>query len=294
LKLTLVQAQVRPKKHDYAHNLGLIGQTFEQLASQPAEVLFFPETFLSGYFLEGGVGEEARPREQVFSDLQAEYAKRTGGQRRLEVGVGFYEEAAGEYFNSCLYAALGPQPGLLSVHRKFYLPTYGLFDEERFVSRGRRFEAFATAFGKAGILICEDAWHSVAASLLALQGAQVIHIPSASPARGFGGAEPANLMRWRRLLGSMAEEHAVFVSYTGLIGFEGGKGMTGGSKVVSPSGEFLNEAPLAEECLLRTTLDLDEVEIARSQSPLVADLQGTLGDVLLEFNRVAQEKSSGD
>src|SRR5919109_100440 len=44
--------------------------------------------------------------------------------------------------------------------------------------------AFDTRWGRAAILICEDAWHSITPMLAALDGAQLIIIPSASPARG--------------------------------------------------------------------------------------------------------------
>jgi predicted amidohydrolase len=88
-------------------------------------------------------------------------------------------------YNSGLYATLGgPDAGIRHVHRKIFLPTYGVFDEERFVEAGRSVQAFQTRWGRAAILICEDAWHSFTPMLAALDGAQVIIVPSASPARG--------------------------------------------------------------------------------------------------------------
>ena len=65
-----------------------------------------------------------------------------------------------------------------------FLPTYGLFDEERFVERGREIRAFDAPWGRAAILICEDAWHSMTATIAALDGAQVLFVPTAPPARG--------------------------------------------------------------------------------------------------------------
>lgn len=76
---------------------------------------------------------------------------------------------------------------MVHVHRKVFLPTYGVFDEERYLARGRRVEAFRTRFGRAALLICEDFWHSITATIAALDGAEVIYVPSASPARGFQG-----------------------------------------------------------------------------------------------------------
>ena len=59
--LTLGLAQLRPRKGDYASNLATIGAMLAQAAAlkeRPALVCF-PETALTGYFLEGGVREHA-------------------------------------------------------------------------------------------------------------------------------------------------------------------------------------------------------------------------------------------
>ena len=56
---------------------------------------------------------------------------------------------------------------MLHVHRKVYLPTYGLFDEHRYFASGDRFIAFETArFGRVGMLVCEDFWHLSAAAIM--------------------------------------------------------------------------------------------------------------------------------
>src|SRR5437762_3273687 len=103
-------------------------------------------------------------------------------------------------------------------------PTYGVFDEERFVDRGREIRAFDTRWGRAAILICEDAWHSLSGTIAALQGAQLVIVPSASPARGTGMDEegirlPASVVRWERILRGMADEHGVWVAFASLVGF---------------------------------------------------------------------------
>src|SRR3954471_4145007 len=84
-----------------------------------------------------------------------------------------------------MYVPLGAgEPVVHHVHRKVFLPTYGLFDEERFVERGREVRAFDTPWGRAAMLVCEDVWHSVTATIAALDGAQIIFIAAAAPARG--------------------------------------------------------------------------------------------------------------
>src|SRR3989442_7054987 len=276
----LAIAQIRPSKGDYAANVARIGGVLAQIAGVEPKVdlLVTPETSTSGYFVEGGVRDVAVTAGTLLRDLAEQH--RAVKAPPLDVAIGFYELFQNHYFNSCLYATLGgKKPEVRHVHRKVFLPTYGVFDEERFVDRGQGIQAFDTGFGaRAAILICEDAWHSLSGTIAALDGAQLILVPSASPARGSGTADdgvrlPASVVRWERVIRGLAEEHGVFVAYASLVGFEGGKGFPGGSLVVSPMGEIIVRGPLFEEAVLTVDVNFDELTHARADSPLLADLQ---------------------
>jgi len=173
-----------------------------------------------------------------------------------------------------------------------------VFDEERFVEAGRAVQAFDTRWGRAAILVCEDAWHSFMPMLAALGGAQLIIIPSASPARGVGFTDeapgrPASLARWNRIAQDMAGEHGVYVAVAQLVGFEGGKAFPGGSVVTSPRGELLAEGPVFEEALIRTTLDFEEITRARADLPLLADLEMRLPHLLGSLHDARRGKAAG-
>src|SRR6266568_4834404 len=285
-------AQLRPTKGDYGANLQKIGGVLAQIAKldPPADLVVFPETATSGYFVEGGVRDVAVTAGTLFRDLTVEHE--AAGAPPVDVAIGFYEVFQNHFYNSCLYASLGnaspghassggAAPGIRQVHRKVFLPTYGVFDEERFVDRGREIRAFDTRWGRAAILICEDAWHSLSGTIAALQGAQLVIVPSASPARGTGMDEegtrlPASVVRWERILKGIADEHGVWVAFASLVGFEGGKGFPGGSVLVSPGGEIVLRGPLFEEAVLTYDLDFEELTRARAESPLLADLEVNL------------------
>ncbi len=288
----LAIAQLRPTKGDYGANLQKIGGVLAQIAKldPPADLVVFPETATSGYFVEGGVRDVAVTAGTLFRDLTVEHE--AAGAPPVDVAIGFYEVFQNHFYNSCLYASLGnaspghassgsAAPGIRHVHRKVFLPTYGVFDEERFVDRGREIRAFDTRWGRAAILICEDAWHSLAGTIAALQGAQLVIVPSASPARGTGMDEegtrlPASVVRWERILRGIADEHGVWVAFASLVGFEGGKGFPGGSVVVSPAGEIVVRGPLFEEAVLTYDVDFEEITSARAEAPLLADLEVNL------------------
>jgi len=278
-------SQFRPSKGEYAENVARIGAVLTQAAQldPKPDLVVFPETATSGYFVEGGVKELAVTAGTLARDLAAAY-----GGTTIDVVVGFYERFQNHIHNSALYVTLSKQkPEVRHVHRKVFLPTYGVFDEERFVDRGQEgVRSFETSWGgKAAILICEDAWHSLAATVAALEGAQLLIVPSASPARGLGEPEdeacegetlPASVVRWERIVRGIAEEHGVFVALANLVGFEGGKGFPGASALVDPTGRVIARGPLFEEALLTADIDLDSLTTARSDSPLLADLQSAL------------------
>jgi len=281
VKLAIVQT--KPRKGDVAGNLAELRAIFAQLAAEvdAYDLVVFPEAALTGYFLEGAVYELAFEANDLAAKIYDAWA--AAGGKPLDVVIGFFENAAGTYYNAAMYVALtaaGPQ--IVHVHRKMFLPTYGVFDEERFLSRGRRLEAFDTRLGRMAILICEDAWHAIVPTLAAIRGAQVLIIPSASPGRGFAAkdGELENVGHWRSLLASYAVEHGVFVLYAGLVGFEGGKGMSGSSMVVDPFGATLATLPALGAHVLRATIDLSDVEVARASLPLLGDLAAVLPDLL--------------
>ena len=277
----LAVAQIKPAKGDYAANLSRLGEVFAQVdAMRPRpHVLHLPETALTGYFVEGGVRDLAVTAGTLARDLQDAWRGATTGLSSLDVVVGFYEIFQNTLFNSAMYVTLGPEgPDVLHVHRKVFLPTYGLFDEERFVERGHEFHAFDTSWGRAAILVCEDAWHSLSGTLAALDGAQVIFVSSAAPARGAWPRDdaipgPASVARWERLIRDIAEEHGVFVAFANLAGSEGGKIFSGASLIAGPKGDVRTRAPLWDEALVTLPLDLADLTRARADMPLLADLR---------------------
>jgi predicted amidohydrolase len=270
-------AQFAPEKGAVERNLDRIADLAVQAGSEGAQLVVFPETATSGYFVEGAVLQLALGADEICEKLSGRLA---GRAQRLDLLIGFYEQSRGLLHNSAGYFewdGTGCRP--VHLYRKFFLPTYGVFDEERFVSAGRELGVFDTRFGRAGILICEDTWHSILPTLLAVNGAEFVFVPSASPARGFEGEVPSNLDRYARMLRGISEEHGVFCINSMLCGFEGGKGFVGGSMVVDPFGAIIGQGPLQEEFLLLADVDLDLVTVARAQLPLLSDLRSAWGEI---------------
>jgi N-carbamoylputrescine amidase len=268
--------QTKPRKGDLNGNFERLSGVFREIiAAGVPDLIVLPEAAMTGYFLEGAVYELALPAQTFAERLNAAW-RAVGGGASVDVACGFFENAEGTY-----YARLGAgEPQIVHVHHKMFLPTYGVFDEERFLSRGRRLSVFPTPFGRAAILICEDAWHAIMPTIAALKGARMIIVPSASPGRGLGGdGTLESVAHWRRMLTTFAAEHGVYVLYAGLTGFEGGKGMSGSSCIVSPRGEVLTCTDELAVTVVRASLDPAEIDLARATLPLLGDLGSVLPDL---------------
>lgn len=291
--IRVVLGQIKPRKGDVAWNAGAVRQALDP----EADLVVLPETVLTGYFVEGAAREVALSREGLMDAL----GKPPAGCG-CDVALGFYEKDDAGVYNSAAY--LTPRGGryhVVHVHRKLFLPTYGLFDEGRFVQPGREVRAFDTRFGRTGLLVCEDLWHSLPATVLALDGAELILCAAASPARGFApslgastAAQPANLDEWDRAAARAAREHGVFVMVSQLVGSEGGKLFSGGSTAWGPGGDVLARGPLFAEGAAAVATRSGEVGRVRAREPFLADLRTALPDLRRSMDRAAEAGGVGE
>jgi predicted amidohydrolase len=257
-------AQIAPTLGDLEKNLALHERIAKEAIAQSANLLIFPELSLTGYFLKDQVPSVAlRPDANVL-ELFRELS------RRIAVVLGFVEDGSGHrFFNASAYFEGGE---IRHIHRKAYLPTYGIFDEARYLAAGERVRAFDTSLGRMAILICEDLWHPAVPAIAAWDGAEILVCPSASPGRGLGQTGPfRNASTWERTIRTCGDLLTSYVIYANRIGYEDGACFWGGSEVVTPSGEPLAKACYLEEELLLADLDPGRLRRARVANPLLRD-----------------------
>ncbi len=276
---TVAVGQLRPRLGQVEDNIQKHLDWIEEANSQQADLIVFPELGLTGYQVQ---------------DLTLDLACTLGdgriqrliqASRSIDVSFSFIEESADHrFYIASVYAAEGEVRG---IHRKAYLPTYGMFDEARYFASGDTFRTFSGTVGQVGTLICEDAWHVTSPYLLALGGATLFLLPASSPSRlGHVADELGSHAFWRQLLRTYAQLFGVHVVFANRVGFEDGLGFFGGSMVVAPNGEVIAEAAVLEEQLLVTQIHLASVRRARFQTPLFRDERPEL--VLRELKRLAQ------
>jgi len=258
-------AQVSPKLGNVPANLTLYEEQIHAAVGRGVELLVFPELSLTGYFL-----RDAVPAAALRTD-SAEMEKLRGFSRELPFVAGLVEESQDHrFYNSAVYFEDGE---IRQIHRKVYLPTYGMFDEQRYFARGDRIRAFDCKFGRVALLICEDLWHPSTIYLAALDGARLVLCPSASPLRGIvdDQAQDDNARYWEMINRAYAETYSVFIVYGNRCGFEDGVGFWGGSEIVDPFGQRVAKGKYYDCDFVVGHVSLEAVRRKRTIAPLIRD-----------------------
>jgi predicted amidohydrolase len=283
--LRIAVAQIAPR-------LGLVDENLERHHALLAEarasgagLVVFPELGLTGYLLQ---------------DLAGEVAMRADDRRLVELAaaagdasavVSFVEESTDHRL--FISAALLEEGAVRHVHRKVYLPTYGLFDERRFYAAGDALRAVPSRLGVGmGLAICEDVWHLSVPALLALDGAQVIVNVSASPGRDLASTHETGLgtaTSWRQILRTYAQLTTSFVVFCNRVGVDETISFWGGSEVIAPDGEALLSAPLYDEGLFTVDVELGDIRRERIALPLLRDERPELTQ--REVDRIVRERA---
>lgn len=280
MDFTAVLAQIKPKLGCIADNLKTIEVEIAKAREAGADLIVFPELALTGYFLKDLVPEVAL---RVDSP---EIMRLIELSRGISIAVGFVEETDDyHFFNSALYLEDG---AIRHLHRKVYLPTYGLFDEQRYLARGESFRAFDTKLGRFGMLICEDMWHLSASYILAMDGATTVLCLSSSPSRGIEGDSLGSASAWQKLVSTTALFLNYRVLYCNRVGFEDGVNFWGGSEYVAPSGESVVRGKLLEEDSVTAMVDEGALRRERIFSPMIRD--ENLFVTMQELRRIACER----
>lgn len=281
MKLTLALAQINTRLGDVDANLEKHLALARESAQSGADLLVFPELSLTGYVLQD-IAATVAHRPTADDPL---FRRLLQASKSLDMVVGFVEEDRRyRYYISAAYLSAGQ---VVHVHRKAYLPTYGIFDEKRYFAAGDCFRAFETRFGRAGILICEDFWHVSSPYTLWLDGADLFLMTSASPGRGVTD----------EILGSAQWVQDVNRAYSGLftsffahanrVGFEDGLNFFGGSTVFDPDGRMIAQSPYNEEALTLCEIDLAQLRRTRARLPLLRDERPEV--LLKELERIMQK-----
>ena len=283
--LKIALAQIAPRLGALEVNLATHHELLEQARKAGADLVVFPELGLTGYQLQDLASEVAM---RLDDPRLAELA---GATRGLSAVVSFVEESADHRL--FIAAALLEDGEIRHVHRKLFLPTYGLFDERRFFAAGDVLRAVPSRLGVGlGIGICEDFWHLSVPQLLALDGAQILINVSSSPGRDLAATNEVGLgtaTSWRTLMRTYAQLTTSFVIFCNRVGVDESISFWGGSEVIAPTGQAVFSAPLYDEGLF--TVDVAPADIRRERIALPLLRDERLELQVRELGRIVAERA---
>ena len=284
--LRLALAQIAPRLGALDENLRRHHEVLAEARAEGADLVVFPELGLTGYLLQ---------------DLNAEVAMRRDDPRLLELAgaadglsaiVSFVEES--DDHRLFIAAALLEEGGVGHIHRKVFLPTYGLFDERRFFAAGSTIGAVRSErlSLRLGICVCEDFWHLATPQLLALDGARLIVNVSSSPGRDVAAVNETGLGTagsWRSIVRTYAQLTTSFIVFVNRVGVDESITFWGGSEVVGPTGRTVFAAPVHDEGLYFASIDPSEVRRERIATPLLRDERPEV--VMRQLERIIRDRA---
>jgi predicted amidohydrolase len=269
--LRLAVLQTAPLLRDEHANAVHIGGLLQH---QAADLAVTPELSLTGYDLRDTVTALAKSTWPAF---QLACPTLLGGIESANGGIAY---------NVALLADANESR---VVHRKMYLPTYGMFDEGRYFGRGDRAQPFEINGWRVGVLICEDFWHPALAYLLAMQGIHVLIVMAAAPGRGAmsggeNGAFFASSDAWERIARTTAQLYGIYVVVCNRVGVERGVTFGGESHAVGPDANVVARAGVETT---RLDIALSRSELMRARRPYAHLRDDDTKLVIAELQRVA-------
>lgn len=267
-------AQINSTVGDLRGNFEKILAAYKCLATGGAELVLAPELAMSGY----------PPQDLVFKSrfvpqiIEAvERLHSCIGEVPLLVGYVDRNEGRGKPFYNA--AALLERGRPIRKSFKTLLPTYDVFDEERYFEPGTGGEIFTIAGHQVGVTICEDIWtetylpralyEAEAVRALTRKGAEMVVNLSASP---FSLGKPE---RRREMLAALAREHACPIVYCNLVGGNDQLIFDGNSVALNRAGELIAQLPAFRTAEAIVETDSTEV-IVPAPRDAMADLHGAL------------------
>jgi len=263
--MRIVLAQISPYLGDVEKNFRLHLKYIEKAKKKNADLIIFPELSLTGYTLKDLVENVAlnHEKDRFFGQLKAL-------SKKISIVLGFVEEKErGLFYNSGAFLSRGK---ILHVHRKVFLPTYGMFEEGKYFGQGKNFNTFTTPYGNTGMMICYDFLHYSASYCLFAGGTEIIIVISAAPGRGVSDKEFYTTSHMWELMGkTISRFSSAFLVYCNRTGFEDGKSFAGGSFIYNPAGELIAKASYVDEDFLIKEINLDEIRTIRKKCPYKRD-----------------------
>ncbi len=273
MKVALVS--MRPKIADKKANLQIMEK---HITKTKADLYVFGELSLIGYRCK----DEIRDLAEAINGPSIKYLKKIAKKNNCYIVFGMPlkdEKVEGLIYNASIL--IHPN-GTVNNYKKWFLPTFGPFEEKIFFEEGNELNVFKTKYGKIGLFICYDLFFPEIAKALSLQGADILICISATPS--------PNRVYFETLMPARAVENTTFLIYVNLVGTQEDLVFWGGSQIYDPLGKLMKKAPYFKESVITCDIDLKKLKVARANRPVIRDIRPEIYQDLYNFSRYHTKK----
>jgi predicted amidohydrolase len=261
---------MRPRLADKKANLKIMQKHIEKTK---ADIYIFGEISLTGYHCK----DELRNLAEPINGPSIKQMKKIAKDRKCYIVFGMPlkdDKVEGLIHNS---AILVHPDGKVDNYNKWFLPTFGPFEEKIFFDEGESLKVFNTKFGKVGLIVCYDLFFPELCKAYSLQGADIIICISATPS--------TTRKYFEALIPARAIENTTFMIYVNLVGTQEDLVFWGGSQIYDPLGDLLVKAPYFKESVITCEIDLKQLKVARANRPVIRDIRPEIYHDLYEISR---------
>lgn len=236
----------------------------EQAAQDGADVICFPEMAFDVFFPQFRADRQYFALAEAIPGPLVEQFQAKAHALRLVTVINLFERAApGEYYDCS--PVIDADGQLLGKSRMMHIAELPRYNEKYYYWEGNTgYPVYPTRAGRIGIAICYDRHYPEHVRALALQGAQVMLVPTATSLPELGTI-------WELEMQAAAVANQMFVGVANRIGREGDLTFFGSSFAVNPKGEVIGRASNDREEVLCVDCDLRLIEEMRQRLPFLRD-----------------------
>lgn len=248
--------QMEPKVGEKDANIKKTLEMIDQAANEGAKLIVLPELCNSGYVFESRQ-EAFELAEEVPGGPSTDAWSQIAAKRGVHIVAGISEREGDALYNASVL--IGPD-GHIGTFRKIHL-----WNEENlyFEPGNLGFPVFHTALGRIGMMICYDGWFPESFRMCALQGADVVCIPTNWVP--IPGQDPDREAMATILCMGAAHSNSIFVAAANRIGTERGQPFVGQSLIVDYAGwPVAGPASMNEEDILCAEVNLSDARRKRN------------------------------
>ena len=273
--MKLAMIAMRPKLTDKKANLRKMENYIKKTK---ADIYVFGELSLIGYHTK----DELRDLAETENDESIKYVKNIARKNDAYIvfGMPIKNKTVEGLIHNC--SIMVHPNGKVDIYRKWFLPTFGPFEEKIFFDEGEDLCLCETKFGKIGLIVCYDIFFPELCKAYSLLGADMVICISATPS--------VNRKYFETLMPARAIENTIFFAYVNLVGTQEDLVFWGGSQVYSPLGELIKKSLYFQESIITCKLDFKQIKLARANRPVIRDVRPELFYDLFNISRLHKKK----